>query len=155
VTTASIDHLAALLRYCEEFAKQMLAEAGEFHPFGAFLDPKSQLQALGGHLGTERPKGSDLYSFLQGAVSEMAVQERLIAYALAANVNVPSSLEAPFQEGIRVQVEAPQYSRLVYTPYRILPLKPLRRFLVVLPLVEYAEPIAVDAPPSAFARREV
>ena len=152
---ASIDHLAALLRYCEEFAKQMLVEAGEFHPFGAFVDPEGQLQALAGHLGTEWPKGADLYSFLQGAVSQMAVQERLIAYALAANVNVPSSLEAPFHDGIRVQVEAPEYSRLVYTPYRMLPLKPLRRFLVVLPLVEYAEPIAVETPPSAFARREV
>lgn len=45
---------------------------------------------------------------------------------------------------IRVRIEAPGYSRYIYTPYQDLRFRALRAFLVVLPTVSYAEPIAVD-----------
>jgi hypothetical protein len=65
-------------------------------------------------------------------------------------VNVPTEYQSPFVDGIRIQVEAPGYSRFLYTPYRILPFKALRKFLAVVPTVEYGEEIAVDVPPSIF-----
>ncbi len=147
--TASIDQLATLLRYCEDFAKQMLGEAGEFHPFGAFLNGEGKVEALSAYLGGQLQE-HELYSLLQGAVSSLAAQGKLKAYAIAANVNIPSQLEAAYPDGIRVHVESPGYSRMVYTPYQLLSYRPLRKFLAFLPLVEYLEPIAVDVNGSAF-----
>jgi hypothetical protein len=139
-----IDSLAALLRYCQDFSKQMLVEAGEFHPFGAFINAEGTLEALGAHLGTEFPKGAELYAFIQDALCEFVKQEKAIAFAIAANVTVPESFAAPFTDGMRVHVAAPGYSRMIYTPYRVLSYRALRRFLAVLPVVEYAEPISVE-----------
>lgn len=151
MTPATIDSLADLLRYCEQFAKHMIAEAGEFHPFGAFVNADGRVEALGAHLGTELPRGSEVYAFLENALGSMVAQGKVGAYALAANVNIPSGLASPLPDGIRVHVEAPGYSRLVYTPYRVLPLRAIRKFLAFLPTVQYLEPIAVDVPNKVFA----
>ena len=152
--SVTVDALAALLRYCEEFAKQMLFQAGEFHPFGAFVNHSGQVEALGGYLGAEFPRGSELYLFLEGALASMAAEGKVHASALAANVNVPSVLSSPFPDGFRVHVEAPGYSRLVYTPYRVLPYRAVRKFLAVVPTVEYAESIAVEVPSKVFSHAE-
>lgn len=148
---ATIDSLAGLLRYCEQFAQQMLAQSGEFHPFGAFVNADGEIEALGAYLGSEFPPGSEVYAILESTVASMAAQGKASAYALAANVTIPSGLASPLRDGIRVHVEAPGYSRLVYTPYRILPLRAIRKFLAVVPTIEYLEPIAVDVPSKAFA----
>ena len=49
-----------------------------------------------------------------------------------------------------MHVEAPGYSRYIYTPYSVLSFRPLRAFLVVFPTVAYAEPIPVDVEPDVF-----
>lgn len=147
----TIDSLASLLRYCEEFSKQMLAESGEFHPFAAFVNRDGEVEAVGAHTGEEFPQGVQVYQLLEGALASMAAEGKAMACAIAANVNVPSSLSSPFGDGVRVHVEAPGYSRLVYTPYRLLSYRAIRKFLAVLPTVEYAEPIAVDTSPKLFA----
>lgn len=150
----SVEALAALLNYCEKFAQRMLYEAGEFHPFGAFIDSNGELAALGGHLGEEVPKGAALYEFLESAIAEMARQGTLRAYALAANVSLPESLASPYPDGVRVHVEAAGYSRLVFTPYRLLPYRAIRKFLAVVPTVSYLEPVAVDVPSKVFAAEQ-
>lgn len=147
----SLHSLAQLLQYCEGFAQRMLSDAGDFYPFGAFVNAEGKVEALGAHLGAERPNPQELYRFIQGAVAEMATQGKLSAYAIAANVNVPANLGSPFPDGIRVHVEAPGYSRLIYTPFRVLSLRALRKFLAVVPSVEYAEQITVDVQPSVFS----
>ena len=73
-----------------------------------------------------------------------------MAYAIAADVNIPQAHEPRFSDGIRVRVEAPGYSRYIYTPYKILSFRALRAFLVVLPTVDYAQPIPVDTQPDMF-----
>ncbi|MBB5206148.1 hypothetical protein HNQ51_003491 [Inhella inkyongensis] len=146
--------MAALLRYCEQFAKQMLSDAGEFHPFGAFINSSGELEALGGYLGTEFPSGGELYTLLEGALASMVHERKARAYALAANVNMPAQVSSIFTDGVRVHIEAPGYSRLVYTPYRLLSYRAIRKFLAVVPTVEYAEPIAVDVPNKVFAAAE-
>jgi hypothetical protein len=151
---APIESLAALLQYSESFAKQMLVEAGEFHPFGAIVNVGGKVEALAGHIGVEFPKGQELYEFLQGAVNQLAAEKKILAYALVANVNVPAELNAPLPEGIRVHVVAPDYSRMIYTPYRSLSYRALRKFLAFLPLVEYAEEITVDVTSNAFMPAE-
>jgi hypothetical protein len=146
----NIDELAALLRYCEQFSQMMLAKAGEFHPFGAFVNSAGKIEALGAHTGSDNPPDQDVYALLESAVSSMRNDGKLSAYALAANVNIPQSLESHYPDGIRVHVESAGYSRLIYTPYKMLQYGALRRFLGFLPLVEYADAIAVDVPSKVF-----
>jgi hypothetical protein len=150
----TIDSLAALLRYCDEFSKQMLAEAGEFQPFAAFINQDGKVEAVGANTGEEHPRGSAVYQLLEDAMASMAMERKALACAIAADVNVPSTLSSPFADGVRVHVEAPGYSRLVFTPYKVLSHRTLRKFMAVLPTVEYAEPIAVDVPAKLFANAE-
>ncbi|MCZ8235008.1 MAG: hypothetical protein ACK520_08730 [Inhella sp.] len=147
----SIDALASLLRNCEQFAHQRIAESGGFHPFGAFINRAGDIEALGAQLSAEPRDSFEVYEFLEGAIAEMAHRGDIRAYALAANVAVPQQLASPFPDGLRVHVEAPGYSRFVYTPYRLLPYRAIRRFLAVLPTVEYSDPIAVDLRAKVFS----
>jgi hypothetical protein len=152
--SADLNSLAAILQYCESFSKQMLSKAGEFHPFGAFLNGETgKVDALGALTGAEKPTGVATYQLLEAFVSERTQDGSLLAYGIAANVTMPKHLNSPFPDGIRIHVEARGYSRMVYTPYRLLPLASIRRFLVVVPSVQYSEEIAVDMPPKLFAAR--
>ncbi len=128
----------------------MLVEAGEFYPFGAFVNTDGKVEALAAHLGTEFPKGHELYEFLESAVKELAAEKKILAYSLVANVTVPIELNSPHPDGMRIHVVAPDYSRMIYTPYRSLPYRAMRKFLAFLPVVEYAEEITVDVPSNAF-----
>jgi hypothetical protein len=151
---APVESLAALLQFSESFAKRMVADAGEFHPFGATVNNVGKVEALAGHLGNEFPEGHELYEFLQSAVNQLATEKKILAYALVANVNIPTELSSPLPDGIRVHVETLGYSRMIYTPYRSLPLKAIRKFLAFMPVVEYKEPITVDVAPNAFMPAE-
>jgi hypothetical protein len=150
MTIERISALAAMLRHCDEVAQQMLVEHGEFYPFGAFLNANGKVEALAVYTGDEHPSSVELIELMYGVITKMANDGTLVAYAIAVNVNIPSQFNAPFPDGIRVQVEAPGYSRDLYTPYRLLPMRALRKFFVVFPIVEYAEQIAVDVDPNVF-----
>jgi len=144
MSTASIDSLARLLNYCEFFAKERLVASGEFLPFGAFINTTDKLEAVGALLR----KGDDsanALTILYGAVQGLITQNRASAYAVACNVTIPTHFSPQFPDGIQVQIESPDYSRILYIPYKKLPWFWLRRFLVVLPTFVYAEPIAVES----------
>ena len=150
MSPTSIESLASLRHYCESFAKQMLSKAGAFYPFGAFINADDKLEVLAASTGSDHPKPVELLEMMRAAVSELAALGRLKAYAIAADVNIPAAYEPRFSDGIRVQIEAPGYSRYVYTPDSVLRFRWLRTFLVVLPTVDYAEPIPVDTAPDVF-----
>ena len=60
---ASPEQLHSALMYCIDFAKYMLEDAGEFLPFGAFISPSGETNALGGWVGDEHPDSAELYQF--------------------------------------------------------------------------------------------
>lgn len=151
MSPTSFELLGGLLQHCQLVSRKLLADAGEFYPFGAFVTPANEVQALG-MLGVEHPNTQEAYSFLRGAISQMWAERRVIAYAIAANVDIPAEYKSPYSDGVRVHVEAPGYSRYIYTPYRILPHRGLRKFLVALPTVDYAQSITVDVPHDVFVR---
>jgi hypothetical protein len=142
--------LARLLSYCESFAKKRLSDAGEFVPFGAFINGSGKLEALAAMPAKSKQSTEDAYRLLWESTTQMAKEGRLLAYAIASSVNVPPALRPQFPVGIRINVEAKGYSRVLYTPYRPLPYRALRRFFVVVPTVEYAEEISVDTKQHAF-----
>ncbi len=124
----------------------MLADAGEFYPFAAYISPDGRVQALAADVGKKNPETTEVYEFLHGAIAQMAAEGRLVGYVIASNVKIPSQFSAPYTDGVRVHVETVGYSRDIYTPYRVLPMRWLRRFLLVFRTIDYAEPITVDTP---------
>ena len=145
-----LQQLAFLLQHCESFAKARLRAAGEFGPFGASVDGgAARLNLLGAKPAAGSSPATEAYTLLEASLNELAAQGRLGAYALAAAVNMPEALESPFADGIRICVEAPGFSRMIYTPYRVLPLRSVRHFLL-LPCVAYGDEVRVDAPPRVF-----
>jgi len=110
--------LAALVQYCEAFAKRMISTAGAFLPFGAFVNAQGRIEALGADPGATPPSAHESYELLHGATRQLAAEGRLVACAIATDVDIPARYEPAASDGIRIQVETPGYARHVYTPYR-------------------------------------
>jgi hypothetical protein len=144
--SATDEQLTALLQYCGDFARLMIEDSGEFYPFGAEIDAMGELRALGFADGTERPSPQELYEYAQSVLSAKARSGQIIAGAIAVNVNIPPQFESLLPDGIRVHVEASNFSRFIYQPYSI----QKSGFLGRKRVVEYAEMIGVDVGPVMF-----
>jgi hypothetical protein len=117
---ASPEQLHAAFSYCMDFARHMLEEYGEFHPFGAKVDETGQVGAVGGRIeGEEYPKGSDVYQLLLRSLRTELADRRSVAIAVAANVNIPDQYSPRHKDGLRVTLESAGYSRFIYVPYRL------------------------------------
>jgi len=136
--------LEELLTYCLDFAKQMLHSHGEFHPFGASLDSGLTLKAVGASNGEEFPPGKDLAMLLMQAFRKEFSEERIVAAALAANVNIPKQFNPKYQDGIRVTIECDGYSRNVYLPYKLHKEGLIKRLQGQAFKADYDELFAVD-----------
>jgi hypothetical protein len=138
MTAFAIDphRLEDMLNHCLSFAKMMVEKHGEFHPFGAVIDSAGALISVGGYTG-EHPKGAEVYRLLQDSMRSQYSKGEIVAGAVAADVNIPTSYQPPFPDGIRVLLECRGFSRFIYLPYRVLQAG-----------VEYADFIPVDVPPS-------
>ena len=144
---ASPEQLHELLMYCINFARTMLEKAGDFYPFGATLTPHGSISAAGGHNGEDRPQPQEIYRLLAGAFSSGVRAGEFMGVALAANVNIPTQFSSPFQDGLRVHIEASGYSRFVYVPYKIKISGLFKKYRAI----EFSEPFSVEVPPNFFA----
>ncbi len=118
--SASPEQLHLALSYCTDFARTMLEDSGEFHPFGAKVDSAGRLIAAGGLIkGNDHPRGQDVYQLLMENLHLELADGRAIAIAVAANVNIPNEYSPRHKDGLRVTLDAKGYSRFVYVPYRL------------------------------------
>ncbi len=136
--TPNRSHLA--LAYCTDFAKTMLEKYGEFHPFGAIVNSDGDVEAVSAWTGEEYPKGQDLYAFLIKALRQELMEGSAVAIAVAANVDIPEKYAAAHRDGVRVTLEAHDYYRFIYVPYRLERGSFFRRKKTVL----LSEPFAVE-----------
>ena len=117
---ASPEQLHAAFSYCMDFARHMLEDSGESHPFGAKVDESGQVGAVGGLIeGEEHPKGQDVYALLMQRLRAELADGRSVAIAVAANVNIPDQYSPRHKDGLRVTLESAGYSRFIYVPYRL------------------------------------
>lgn len=145
--------LAFVVQHCQSFARQTLRETGAFQPFGAYVAPHStKLNLLAAVPERSAANTVEGYALLEKMVRELAAKGTMGAYALAAPANLPQAFESTYQDGIRIHAEAPDFSRLIYTPYRVLPYRAIRHFFLVVPCVEYGEEIVVDTHAKAYAQ---
>lgn len=138
--------LENLLTYCVDFAKLMLAKAGDFHPFGATILPDGTLTAAGGHAG-ERAGGREVFLLLQDAFKAQFQRQEIVAAAIAANVDIPADYRPTYPDGIRVLIECAGYSRFFYLPYRLEKPSLAGRLVGRRPHCAYAEFISVAIDP--------
>lgn len=145
---ASPEQLHELLKYCMDFGRTMLEDSGEFYPFGAVIDADGQLKAVGAYDGNEMPNSQDIYRLLSDALTSDARAGNVVAIALAADVNIPSTYKPPSPDALRVQLETEGYSRFIYVPYTL----SKRGLFKKTTTANYGEPIPVDVPPQIFLR---
>jgi hypothetical protein len=140
--------LALVVQHCQAFARERLRSAGQVAPFGVYVQPHRTKLNL---LGATATSSAESYELLEARVEELAKKGVVSAYALTASVALPEAFNSKHIDGIRVHVEAPNFSRFIYTPYRVLPYRALRHFLLVLPCVDYGDEVLVDTAPKAYA----
>jgi hypothetical protein len=145
---ASPQQLHELLTWCIDFGRTMLNDSSEFYPYGATLDATGNVVAQGAWDGNEHPEPTDIYRLLAQAFASGVREGSVTGSALAANVNIPSQLEAPWPDGLRVHLETDGYSRFIYMPYTIAH----RGFLKKTREVTFSDPIAVEVAPAVYPR---
>lgn len=89
------DHSDVLINALLPFAQHMLAEHGEFLPFGSVINAAGQVEALGGLSGDERPHPQKQVEFMQNAARAMAAQ----GLCKAAGLCVAVQVQLPGTEG--------------------------------------------------------
>lgn len=145
--TATPDQQKALFDYCLDFAKTMLMDSGEFHPFGTDITIEGHQRAVGGWNGQERPDAGEIYALMKDAFVASAQDGRIIAAAIAVNVNVPAAYQSPHPDAVRIQLEADGNSRFIYVPYRI----STKGLFKKSRTAEFSEPFAVEIGENWFA----
>jgi hypothetical protein len=108
-----------LLNALLPFAQRMLAKHGEFHPFGAFLNQKSEVTLLAGYNGDEHPAPKDLIEMMYKTLSKEANQKGYLAVGICYDVLVTPPKEAKKTDAIQVAIEHSDGEAVnVYIPYR-------------------------------------
>ena len=78
----------ALMNEVLPFAERMLAEHGEFHPFGGYLDPARRVVHAGARPKVKNATAARRHEMLIEAFKEVAKQKKAIAFAVVANVSL-------------------------------------------------------------------
>jgi hypothetical protein len=126
--------------YCTEFATTMLEKFGEFHPFGAIVNVKGEVEVRAVWTGDEHPRGRDAYALLIETLRKELIEGTAVVIAVAANVDIPAQYEAAHRDGLRVTLEAHNYYRLIYVPYQLKRGSFFRRKKTVA----FSEPFAIE-----------
>jgi hypothetical protein len=111
------EELSTLLSNAVQFGEQMIAEHGTFYPYGFTLDQSGEVAMTGAWNGEEHPEPRAIYQLLQQAFTRDIASGKVKAIALAADVTIPKEYSPAYPDGIRVLVEARDFSRFIYVPY--------------------------------------
>jgi hypothetical protein len=107
--------LSALL----PFAQQMLTKHGEFHPFGAFLNEKSEVVLLAAYDGNEHPPAKELIEMMIDAMSKDAPEKGYLGVGICFDVLVTPPEKIAKTDAIQVAIEyADGEAVSVYLPYK-------------------------------------
>jgi hypothetical protein len=119
--TSPKNQAEALMNDLLPFAKQMLAEHGEFYPYGGFMRSDGSIVHVGAkHPATRHPPSVDLLDILKQGLRENADDEKMIAAAIVADVRVIPPDTGKKSEAIQVTVEhRDSYCADVFFPYRL------------------------------------
>jgi hypothetical protein len=103
------------------FAKRMLAQHGEFHPYGGYMRADTSIVHAGAiDQATDHPRATDLVTSLRNDFSRRARREGIRAAALVLDVRVTPPNQAEKADAIQVILEhRDSYCAEVFFPYVI------------------------------------
>jgi len=116
---SELDDLIQLLKYCLDFAKDMLTRYGEFHPFGAQIKKDGEFTCVGVDLGPENGSSRHDYLAMADVFRENFVLGEIRSAAMAADVLLPEYLRGIYKEGIRIHVDFGDFAKFYYIPYSL------------------------------------
>ncbi len=101
------------------FAKRLLAERGEFYPFGGYLKPDGEIVHVGvEQAGTDKPKSTDLFQLLKQSFQIKAQDDECRATAILADVRVVPPNSSHKSDAIQVLLDHQDgYTAAVFYPY--------------------------------------
>src|SRR5689334_2290956 len=94
-----------LLTVLLPFAKQMLYEHGDFHPFGAQIEVDGSAQMVGANNGEDFPEALELIDMLQQSFREAAHKGKIRAAGICMDVRVVVPGRAEKTDAIEVRFE--------------------------------------------------
>ena len=100
-------------------AKKMLAEEGEFHPYGGFIRATGEIVHIAASdAGTDCPRAADLIDFMKRDFKKRAMANEIVAAAIVFDVRVSPPGEIEKSDAIQVNVEhSGSYCAEVFFPY--------------------------------------
>ena len=109
-----------LIKAIMPLAEQMLAEYGEFHPYGGAIDNTGEIIHIGAKGSTDHPPSQELIEMLETAFREGAKKRQYVATALVCDMKVePPGLNQK-TDAISIRIDHfLDYSVEVFFPYEI------------------------------------
>jgi hypothetical protein len=109
-----------LLNAVLPFAEKMLAEHGEFYPFGASLKSDGTIAQTAAYDGREHPPSQPLIDMLHDGFSAEAKAGAIIASATVYDVRVVTPGTTEKTDAVKIELDhRDNYSVVVYFPYKI------------------------------------
>lgn len=110
----------ALMNSVLPFARQMLANQGEFFPFGGAMRPDGQIVSVESYDGNERPKSADVIAQMKAGMIAAAREGEYKATAIVYDVRIKLPSTGEPSDAIAVSLNhRDNYSVIVLIPYRI------------------------------------
>lgn len=101
-----------------EFAKEMLLQHGEFHPYANVLTGDGSIQDVAAFDGRECPPGAEALGFLEAGLREAVEMREYRAVAVFTNVTVADQETGARQDAVCAGLEhCDGYSVNVFFPY--------------------------------------
>ena len=109
----------ALMNEALPFAQRMLAEHGEFHPYGLVMKSNGEIAYVGAYDGRELPPSQNLIDLLEAGFQREAAAGEYKATALVCDVLVIPPGGDMKRDAISVALDhrCDDYSVIVYFPY--------------------------------------
>lgn len=110
----------ALMNWLLPFAKQLLGQHGEFHPYGGAMQTDGNLKSVFGWDGDEHPPAAELIRLIKDGFIACANDGSFKATALVYDVRIALSPNGETSDAIAVSMNhRDNYSVVVLLPYRI------------------------------------
>lgn len=114
--------LDALLNDLLPFAERMLAEQGEFYPFGGSITPDGRHVSVGAKGSSDYPKSRELIDIMTNEFRSQASEGKIRAAGICFDVRVVPPGQADKTDAIRLALEREGGDAVdVFVPYAQLP----------------------------------
>ena len=121
MTSTAKQEAEVLMNDLLPLAKRLLAEFGEFHPFGGFISSEGEIVHAGASTGEEFPRGQELVELLESSLRKDARAGKIRCAAVVANVTVRRPGTGDKVDAIEFRLDhSAGYSAHVYFPYKLL-----------------------------------